>query len=442
MRRSGDLRRKARGAGALVLSAACVAVLLATAPVVHAAGFGIIEQGAKASGMADAFTAQADDPSLLFFNVGGLGLVNKSDFSIGFTYVQGTKATFSGIDPYPGTGIKGEQNLLHQPLPQIYYVAPITSALKWGIGVNAPFGLTTDWKNPDDFAGRFLSTRAAIRAVDINPSLGLQVSPDIGIGIGAVIRSSDVDLRRDAEGINPFTESPVNVAHVDLKSDIKTGYGWNVGILDRVNNSFSWGLSYRSKVKINYTGNAQLFQLSTGNPQLDAAVAAQLPFGAKLPVKTAIDFPDMASLGFAFGLSPNLLLETDFNWTGWKSFDKVDINFVNGDLPNSSVPAHWKNAYNYRAGLRWTTSPTSQWRFGYVYDQTPQPEQAVNPLLPDANRNGITIGWGNLGPHHLDLSLLYLNFAKRTRKTTFTDDVQFLGTYQTQALLFGATYTW
>jgi long-chain fatty acid transport protein len=432
----GDWIQKALGACALVAMAT-----VAAGPA-QAAGFGVIEQGAKAGGMADAFTAQADDPSLLFFNAGGLGLVNKSDFSLGFTYVQGTKATFTGRGPFPGPTAKGEQNLLHQPLPQIYYVAPISSTWKWGIGVNAPFGLTTDWKNPDQFAGRFLSTRAAIRAVDINPSLGFQLTPDIGLGFGAIIRASDVDLRRNAPAINPFTQSVVNVAHIDLKSDLKEGYGWNIGFLDRYNNSFSWGLAYRSKVKVDYAGSAQLFPVSTGNAQLDAAVAAQLPFNRKLPVKTAIDFPDTASLGLAFGLSPDLLLETDFNWTGWKSFDRVDINFTNGDLPNSTVPAHWKDAYNYRAGLRWTASPTSQWRFGYVYDQTPQPEQAVNPLLPDANRNGITLGWGSTGVHKLDLSLLYLNFAKRTRKKTFSGDAVFLGTYETQAVLLGATYTW
>lgn len=433
-----------RGDWAQTIRKACALMALAALPAVPAwaAGFSIFEQGAKASGMAGAFTAQADDPTALFYNAGGLGLVTKSDFTVGFTYVQGTKADFKGIGPFPGTSAKGEQNLLHQPLPQLYYVAPINNTWKWGIGINTPFGLTTDWKNPDQFAGRFLSTRAAIRAVDINPNLGWALTPDFGLGVGVIFRASDLDLRRSAPAINPFTQTVVNAAHIDLKSDTKTGYGWNIGILDRYNNSFSWGLSYRSKVKIDYTGSAQLFQVSTGNPQLDAAIAASLPLGRKLPVKTSIDFPDQASLGLAFALSPSLLLELDGGWTGWKSFDRVDINFPNGDLPNSSIPANWKDSYNYRAGLRWTTSTGSQWRFGYVHDQTPQPEQAVNPLLPDADRNGVSLGWGSAGPHKWDLWLMYLDFAERTRKKTFTGDAVFLGTYKTQAVLLGVDYTW
>ncbi|HZF13791.1 MAG TPA: outer membrane protein transport protein [Thermoanaerobaculia bacterium] len=436
MRRRGDFVRNALGACAIA-----AVVVLATAPV-QASGFSIFEQGGKASGLAGAFTAQADDPSALFYNVGGLGLITKSDTSIGFTYVQGLKADFHGRAPFPGPQASGEQNLLHQPLPQAYYVAPINSTWKWGIGLEAPFGLTTDWKNPDQFAGRFISTRAAIRAVDVNPSLGWQLTPEIGVGFGAIIRASDLDLRKTIPAINPFTQGLTNIAHVDLKADTATGYGWDIGIVDHFNPSFSWGLSYRSKVKIDYTGHAKFFQLASGNPEFDAAVAAELPFGNDPKVKTSIEFPDTASLGLSFGLSPNLLLETDVDWAGWKTFDQVNIVFPNGEVPDSNVPAHWKNSYSYRAGLRWTSSPTSQWRFGYVYDQSPQPQQAVNPLLPDANRNGVTLGWGSLGPHKLDLWLLYLDFAKRTRTSTFVGDAPFLGTYKTRALLLGATYTW
>ena len=160
-------------------------------------------------------------------------------------------------------------------------------------------------------------------------------------------------------------------------------------------------------------------------------------------VETEIEFPDQASLGFAFALSPNLVLETDANWTGWKTFDETPINFVSTDptqrLPNSLITSNWDDAMNYRAGLRWTTSATTQWRFGYVYDETPQPEEAVSPLLPDSDRNGITIGYGHTGAIKTDLALMYLDFKDRTRAKTFAGESPFLGTYQTKALLFSAT---
>jgi len=47
-------------------------VLLFTASTSFAAGFRLPEAGAKAMGMGFAFTAQADDPSAIYFNPAGL----------------------------------------------------------------------------------------------------------------------------------------------------------------------------------------------------------------------------------------------------------------------------------------------------------------------------------------------------------------------------------
>ena len=48
-----------------------IALLGATGSA-QAAGFKVNEQGAKAMAMANAFTAQADDPSALYYNPAGL----------------------------------------------------------------------------------------------------------------------------------------------------------------------------------------------------------------------------------------------------------------------------------------------------------------------------------------------------------------------------------
>lgn len=417
--------------------------LFAVSTPSFAAGFGIFEQGAKAMGMAGAFTAQADDGSALFHNAGGLAFVDKREVSGGITWIRGSEASFEGAAPFPGPNARAEQETLSAFPVHGYWVQPINSTWKFGLGLTSPFGLVTEWQNPATFPGRYISTKAALRVVDVNPTLGWQVTPNFGIGFGAIARFSDVVLERRVPGVNPFTQQVQDIGAIKIESDLENAFGWNLGILHRYNNSFSWGLSYRSKVKVDYAGDARLTQVSTGNAQLDAVLRSRLPFGTNLPVETEIEFPDQASLGFAFALSPNLVLETDANWTGWKTFDETPINFVSTDptqrLPNSLITSNWDDAMNYRAGLRWTTSATTQWRFGYVYDETPQPEEAVSPLLPDADRNGITIGYGHTGAIKTDLALMYLDFKDRTRAKTFAGESPFLGTYQTKALLFSAT---
>ena len=417
-------------------------VTLAAAPL-HAAGFSIYEQGAKAMGMAGAFTAQADDPSLLFYNAGGLAFVDKRDFSVGATWIRSTKADFEGANPFPGKGYKAEQETLSEFPPHAYWVQPITSTWKLGLGIETPFGLTTSWKNPDQFAGRFLSTKAALQAFDINPTLGWQITPTFGLGIGGIVRISKVELNRHIPAVNPFTLMAADVGRLKLESDYtKDSYGFNIGILHRWNESFSWGLSYRSEIKADYKGSARVTQIPTGFPQFDLAVASQIPFGKDLPVKTSIDYPAEASLGLAFALTRNLLLETDANWTAWSSFKNVPIDFTGGagnSLPDANLPQGWKDVYNYRLGLRWTTSPASQWRFGVVFDNTPQPEDNVSPLLPDADRIGYCVGYGHTQGFRFDTALMFLDFKKRTKSTFTANEGPFLGTYQTQAVLLGLT---
>jgi long-chain fatty acid transport protein len=421
--------------------AAVVAAIVLAASPTFAAGFGLFENGAKAMGMAGAFTAQADDPSALWHNAGGLAFFDKGAASLGFTYFTSTTADFRGANPFPGTGARGEQKPLSVVTPHGFWIRPINDQWKFGLGLYTPYGLVTEWKHPNEFPGRFLSTRAEIRAVDVNPTLGWKLG-NFGIGVGVIGRFTDLELRRNIAQVNPFTLAAADVGKLTLSADMSDGYGWNLGVLHKFNNSFSWGASYRSKVKVNYTGDARATQVLTGYPQFDALLASRIPFNTKLPVKTSIEFPDMASLGFFIALGPTMGLEVDANWTGWSSFNEVAIDFT-GDathsLPDSTIPEHWEDVYNYRLGFRWDTGPASQWRAGYVYDESPQPEESVSPLLPDANRNGLTLGYGHKGRVTSDFALMYLKFAERSRHRSFAGEGAFFGTYNTTAWLLSAT---
>lgn len=420
-----------RRAKYLELMAAAAALLLAATGPALGAGFGIFEQGSKGMGMAGAFTAQVDDGSAMWHNVGGLGFLKEPGFEAGVTLIYAAESTFEGLDPFPGAGTTGEQeNSLFYP-PHVYYVRPLSSDMTFGFAFNAPFGLKTDWKEP--WVGRWISSVAELHAFDFNPSLGWQEGPNLGLGFGAIVRFSDVSLSRYLPAVNPFTQSVIDVATVDLDSDFDHGYGWNVGVLHKITNRISWGLSYRSEVEIDYGGDGRFTQISSGDPVFDAVVATTIPFGSDLPVTTGITFPAMASLGLAVQLSRNALVEVDLNWTGWSSVDELLIDFPTNPEFSSVIPEGYEDCYNYRIGLRLDVGP-NQWRFGYVFDETPQPEWNVGPLLPDADRNGFTIGFG--WGQRLDLAVMYLPIDKRT---TLTNQDGFFGTYDTTAWLFGAT---
>ena len=315
---------------------------------------------------------------------------------------------------------------------------PINPAWTFGLGVNTPFGLTTEWEN--DFRGRFVSRLASLQAIDVNPNLAWQATPNFGIGFGVIGRFSSVELERNIAQYNPFTQTAADIASVKLDGSLdNTGYGFNLGLLHKVNNSFSWGLSYRSAITVDYEGDAKLTQNPTGTP-FDALVAQALPFGTTFPVKTGIDFPDTISLGLAASITANTLVELDINRTGWSSFESLSINFPENQLPSSTIPEKYDDAMHYRLGLRWNVASGNQWRFGVVYDETPQPEESVSPLLPDSNRIGYSLGYGWEGSKYsLDLAAMYLTFDERTRDKSFDGEADFFGTYNQEAILLGAT---
>jgi long-chain fatty acid transport protein len=413
---------------------------LAAAPAVGA-GFGIFEQGSKAMGMAGAFTAQADDPSALFHNPAGIAFQKERDFAVGFTWIQSTEAGFEGSAAgFPGPGVTAEQETLSEFPPHAYWVQPLNRTWTFGLGVMTPFGLTTEWQDVPTFTGRFISHFASLTAIDVNPTLGWQATPNFGIAVGAIGRFSTVELKRDIPQFNPFTQTVADIATLHLEGDLDNqGYGWNAGILHKVGD-FSWGLSYRAPITVDYEGDSELTQNLTNTP-FDALVRNVLPFDTTFPVETGIDFPAMASLGLAYQLTPGFLAEVDFNWTGWSSFEDLEINFPDGQLPSSTIPEEYEDANNYRLGLRWDTSPANQWRAGVVFDETPQPEQAVSPLLPDSDRWGFTLGYGHQGGVDFDVALMYLIFDERTRDQTFPGEEAsaFFGTYNQEAVLLGLT---
>jgi long-chain fatty acid transport protein len=416
------------------LAASLLAAFLGAPESAGAAGFALFEQGARGMGFAGAFTAQASDPSAIFHNAAGIGFLRGKRLYIGGTLVA-PSSSFEGASPFPGPGVteQGDAGILVPPAA--YYTHELAPDLVAGMGLHVPFGLRSRWANPDSFSGRFISQSAELTGFAINPTLAFKLADRLAVGAGLDVRLSSVKLQRRVPTINPFTQRVVDAAALDLESGTSTGFGFNVGLLGKLSESTSVGLSYRHKVKVDYDGTAAFTAIPSGNAQLDAAVASSLP--GSQPVTTSITFPGFLSAGLAQRWN-QWTFEVDVNWYQWSTFDVLTLTFPERTDLNEVIVEEYGNSFQYRFGVEREISEVWTVRGGYFWDESPAPPASVSPLLPDSNRNGFALG-GSWISGQLRLDAAAWLVLGGNRSTAGVNRDRFDGTYKSHALTFGVS---
>jgi long-chain fatty acid transport protein len=408
--------------------------MLAASGAAFGAGFGLFEQGAKATAMGGAFAATADDPSAIFYNVAGIAQQRHTTFMAGGTAINFSNE-FTG-DPTDALTAGTTGHYRHHTFvpPNLYVTVPFGNNLTFGLGVFTPFGLRTNWAEP--WVGRFVSRDANVKTLSVEPALAWQTSDGrFAFGGGAEYRRSHIMLNRNNEAFNPFNGKISDTVNAYLSSDWDNAWGWNVGFLAKPSDTFRIGISYRSKITIDYKGQAQFTQIPTGTP-LDVLVKSQVP--PNQGISTSINYPSILSAGIATSaIGHGWDLEADLVRTGWSTFKTLDVAFAtNPALLNFSRPQDWKSTYSYRLGANKKASDRWDVRFGVVYDKSPQPTSGVGPLLPDADREGASFGIGyHTGPWMIDITEFALHFKTRGTQGMSNADTNFNGTYKTDANL-------
>ena len=405
-----------------------------------AAGYGIYEQGAAAIGMGGAYVASAHDASAQFYNPAAmLGLKDK-ELSLGGTWLT-TRTSFAGIAPSPGYGVTEEMKSGNFFPPTFYWTNRLSPTLAYGVGLNAPFGLGVEWQNPSTFTGRERVTKAQLQSIDGSFSLALAVNPNLWVAAGANARFAKVELNNIATSIVGGGGAPVNVSSAKLTSDYTPGYGFHLGLLAKPAPNVRLGANYRSEIRVKIDdGKAAFTQILTGNAALDAAVAAGLP--ANQGVKTELVFPASYTVGLAWDPAPEWTYEVDGVFTQWSAFDKLTLTFPAQSSLDKVLQEDYRNQAAVRVGVEHRLESYT-YRFGYYFDAAAAPPESVTPLLPDASRHGVTLGYGKtFGSWTLDAYNLFLFVEKRSTEGVERDNYN--GTYKSYVNALGANlaYHW
>jgi long-chain fatty acid transport protein len=422
-----------------LVRALALATLLVPAAV-HAAGYSIFEQGAAALGMGGAYVASAHDATAQFYNSAALTRLEGKQLSLGGTWLT-TRTSFAGVAPYPGYGVSEEMQSGNFFPPTFYWTNHLGTNWAYGVGMNAPFGLGIEWKNPDAFTGRERATKAVLQAIDGSFSLAWAPNEKLSLAGGPDALFAKVELNKISTSVIGGGGQPLNVSRAKLKSDFKPGYGFHLAALASPWENWRLGLNYRSKVTVKVDdGKATFTQILTGIAPLDLAVAAGLPVAQT--VKTELVFPASLAAGLAWNPAPNWTYEIDGVWTGWSAFQKLPLVFPLTASLNQDLIEDYNDQFQVRVGAEHRLERYT-YRFGYYYDQAAAPTESVTPLLPDATRHGATLGWGTTrGKWSVDLYNLFLFVEKRS--TEGRERGGYDGVYKSYVNALGATlaYHW
>ena len=389
---------------------AVLLVLMWTAGTSFAAGFRLPEAGVKAMGMGFAFTAQADDPSAIYFNPAGLTQLKGQNVMIGLTYVRENGAEFNGTTPVDNfTAQKSEtQKDLNFYIPNAYYTRTTSSGFAYGIGVFAPFGLGQEYENRNTSIFRNQITEIDLKTVVVNPTIAFPINDMLSVGMGIDFMWGQAKLAK-----TPW--SPAlggNLYNLDLKGD-GTTWGYNFGVLVKLMENLRVGASYRSPFRLEIKeGDVSLNNIS---PALQASGI----LGGLTSTKgsATINMPATFALGVAYTVG-RLTVEADGDWTFWSSYKSLPITIKDPRPPvlvSSNAQKNWEDVVALRVGAEYRVTDPLALRVGFVYDPTPVPAATMGPELPDATRINYMVGAGyKIGPWTIDGALMYIDKFDRT----------------------------
>lgn len=353
----------------------------------QASGFYIAEQGAKATGTAGAFVADASDPSAIHYNPAGLTQLDGLQVTMGAALVA-PSVTFLEKDSKEKTNAQQ----FKATIPQAYVSYALAPGYAVGLGFNAPYGLEIRW--PKESPGNTVVRRQALQTFFITSAIALDASSyleGLSIALGLDLVPARVFLSRNVA---------MGTATGSLEiSGSAFGAGARIGALYKAPwaHGLCLGFSWRSPITLRFEGNAD-FDVSEDTPR-----SALPPDG---DVATGITLPQSLSLGVSYKITSGLRTELDMEWYGWSVFEKLAIDLPDGSTSISNKA--WNNTVALRAGLAYETS-TVALRAGYAWDQTPVPDRTLDFALPDSNRHLAACGLGLvLSAFKLDVAFAYV----------------------------------
>ena len=367
----------------------------------YSVGYEVTEQNAKATGLAGAFTAWADNPSAVYYNPAGVAQADKPEAVLGLTMIFPQARMVNNNNR--------EINRADQfYIPNFFFDTPLGETdFFFGLGVYTPYGLASEW----DRSGitRYSSLKAELKTIFVTPVLAWKPIPELSIGAGGSFIDSELEMTSKFPSFLFSEADPL----VRLKGKDQN-WGWTAGMLAHPSENLSLGFSYRSATVLRYKGTYDVTGMSAIT-QAVAGVPGQSNFHTDF--RTSLPLPQRYSIGIGYKLLPNWRMEFDYERTLWSAVTNLDVhvddekNLISQD---QHVKKDWRDTNSFKLGTELLLFESLALRVGGLYFQTPVPDSTLDPMVPDVDRFAYTLGVGyQIGGFNMDLG--YMDVFSKTR---------------------------
>jgi len=346
--------------------------------------------GAAAAGQGEAFAAQADDPSAIFYNPAGLTQLKGWQAYAGTNLVGGTVSFESAT----GQRIQGDLggSVAVPPPSNLYLTANLKDLgidafgpLSVGVGLTGNYGLIVRYPRNGPFAS--VVTSAKLPLLTIKPTIAYRVHDTVSFGLGLDIHTFATFL---GEGHYASKRAVPGIGGDELNGN-GTAVGYNGSLMitplrtESGKPQVNLGFVYRAGTDLPLSGQYRVNGVRVTGAKMDL----QLP----QVVTGALAYWPIRDARYEWKL------EYDMDFVGWDSSRSFDIVFSNGQ--SRSIPQQWHSIYSASAGTELRLlSPAfiPDWeiafRAGYQRSNTPVPEATFTPTVADADWNIVAVGIG------------------------------------------------
>jgi len=365
-----------------------VAVSIAGAGTLHAAGFALYEWSARGVAMGGAVMANKAEPASLAANPALITQLEGTQAQVGFTLVN-----VSG-NATVGTQQRAIENDTFF-IPNAYFTSKISDNVFLGIGLFSRFGLGATYQNYKTWVGSMMAYSALLETFSANPNIAVKINEDLSLAMGLEVMTLSFKEKKYAPA--SLFGMPGDLT---LEGD-SISWGGNFGAYYNPSWADKWAAALTYRTKANHIVSGKV----TTSGAFAHPMIMDIPSGHGTAPLT---LPDSVSFGISNKPIEELVVEINVTGTFWSSYKTLRVDYNDSNI-SLIEPKNFKDTIRIALGAEYSLTENWDLRAGYTFDESPINPKYMDTLIPAHDRNIFSFGAGyKMNNWGVDLGYSYL----------------------------------